>query len=1432
MSTKMTLISKTILSVLIFVIIPVLGAALSKTVLYQAPDECRWSGTSEVDITLVCHLRTINSELENTNFSVIQPQNTIRLRLECNDALFFQSSLSPDSFRSLVELRALTIEYCKLGNITEGSFRGLQDLRNLTIRTHNGDWSTMSLDIASSSFSEFRQLDRLDLSLNNIWLISDGMVCPLKVLTHLNISHNEIQDIGNFHFSASLSTRKSRICGSSLTHLDLSANKIANLPSAIFSGLGRLSNLNLARNSMNFIADRAFEGLVSLSVVDLSGNRLTSLPPELFAEAKYVKEIYLKNNSINVLAPGLFSDLADLLVLDMSANELNSQWVNAATFVGLKRLVLLDLSANKISKLEASIFRSLSSLQILKLEENYIDHIPDGAFADLANLHTLILSNNRISTIGPHTLRGLYGILVLSLDYNRIAKIDTQALRNCSSIQDLHLNGNKLQTIPDALSAVPLLKTLDIGENLITNIENTSVSAMSNLYGLRLTENAIEYIRRGVFDRMTSLQILNLSGNKIKSIEGGALHRNTQLQAIRLDGNHLKSIDGLFTELPNLVWLNISDNRLEKFDYSHIPTGLQWLDVRANRITQLGNYFEIENELSLSTFDASSNMLSEITASSIPNSVEVLYLNDNMISKIQPYTFFKKPNLTRVDLIRNRLTTLEPNALRLSPIPDDKDIPEFYIGHNPFQCDCNLDWLQKVNTESRTQPQLMDLDQIYCKLSYARGKTHVPLIEAKSNEFLCKYEAHCFALCHCCDFYACDCKMECPDRCACYHDQSWTSNVVDCSRSAYDRTLPSHIPMDATQLYLDGNNFRELSSHAFIGRKRLKVLHLNHSRIEIVHNRTFYGLLELEVLQLNHNNLRQLNGNEFQGLDNLQELYLQHNAIASIDTLTFTHLYHLKILRLDHNAITEFAVWNFLPSYLNELRLAGNPWSCNCDFIDKLRDYVNRHEAVQDKVKLRCSLLTGNNGTLAGSNNSALLAQQPGPEQLAIYLSGDPLLDAQTHFVACNGGLQAPQQQSPLGAGQYNGGIGHGADPNDNVIINGNMTSTKMILSQPPMHEYVPILVAILTSFVFVIICTLLVFIFRQEMRVWCHSRFGIRLFCNANRDIDKNEREKLFDAFISYSSKDEAFVCEDLAPMLEQGDTRYKLCLHHRDFPVGGYMADAIVQAIDTSRRTIMVLSENFIKSEWCRFEFKSAHQSVLRDRRRRLILIVLGEVPQKDIDPELRLYLKTNTYLQWGDKLFWEKLRFALPDVPNNQRRMRNAGGGVAGCTGVGVHMPIAQLPPTHHHHQHHMLSAGGSSGVGSNIGAGSHHLHHMHPQAALQHHQLQHASFRSQMHHNINGSRQNHNRNNSAAAAAQQQHQQQQAAMLMGAPGQCAQLPQQTQQLLPTAPGVGAQPSSIQQQQLPPPPCPSPRSITTQSSATGGSSQSSGRTMGVHI
>ncbi|ETN67760.1 hypothetical protein AND_000432 [Anopheles darlingi] len=147
---------------------------------------------------------------------------------------------------------------------------------------------------------------------------------------------------------------------------------------------------------------------------------------------------------------------------------------------------------------------------------------------------------------------------------------------------------------------------------------------------------------------------------------------------------------------------------------------------------------------------------------------------------VEPHCFMHKTNLTRVDLYANQLTSLDVKALRLQPIPEEKQIPEFYIGGNPFICDCNIDWLQKINhVTSRQYPTINDIETVYCKLMYDRERSYVALIEAEPKHFLCSYSTHCFALCHCCEFDACDCEMTCPNNCHCYHDNSWSTNIVE-----------------------------------------------------------------------------------------------------------------------------------------------------------------------------------------------------------------------------------------------------------------------------------------------------------------------------------------------------------------------------------------------------------------------------------------------------------------------------------------------------------------------------------------------------------------------------------------------------------------------------------------------------------------------------
>lgn len=1214
-----------VLAVFFGTILCVIGASLSKALRYKAPDECQWlvDPDDQDKVALVCRLRTINSELENTNFSVIQAQHTVRLRLECSDALFYQSSLSAGSFRPLVELRELVIEYCKIGNLSDDAFRGLKQLRNLTVRTHNTEWSSMALEVSPRAFTEeLSQLERLDLGNNNMWSLPEGSLCPLFNLELLNLTRNRLREVASFKFN--LGSR----CAANLRVVDLSNNSIESLPASAFSGLSRLQSLDIRSNNIAFVADRAFEGLIALTSIQLSSNRLASLPPDLFSESRDIKEIHLRNNTLAVLPPGLFGELTQLQVLDMSANELTAEWINSATFTGLVRLVVLDLSDNQISRLEASVFRDLYSLQILRLQENLIDCLQENTFAALSNLHTLVLSDNRLSTIDATTFSGLYVLSLLSLENNRLSDLHPTSLKNASSLQDLHLNGNRLTSIPEALKATPLLRALDLGENLISELPRGSFDHMTHLSGLRLIDNHIGNLSKGTFDKIKELNILNLSGNRIQHIEPGTFDENLKLQAIRLDGNQLTTISNLFAGLPNLVWLNVSDNRLRSFDYAMIPTALQWLDIHANEISELGNYYEIESQLHLNTFDASVNRLTEITGSSIPTSVEMLYLNDNLISRVQSYAFFKKPNLTRVDLKGNRIRQIEPYALRISEVPADKQLPEFYIGDNDYLCDCTMEWLQRVNrqAQSRVQPRVMDLDNIYCELLYDRERLYVPLSQASHSQFLCKYDTHCFAICHCCDFDACDCEMTCPTNCTCYHDQTWTANVVDCAAGGHVGRLPEQIPMDATRLYLDGNDLRVIASHAFIGRKKLKQLFLNASNVELLQNRSFNGLRNLEDLHLQDNGLRELRGHEFLGLDALQTLRLERNKLWAIANETFQSLPSLSLVYLQGNRLTSLALWS-LPTTV-EVSLSANPWTCDCEFVREYREWSSSPTVrVIDSTELRCSYNASIDDDVTFKDVNDLGENEDNNLGFSLSSGKDDEMN----------GTMCAELES---IGESSG-------------VAGNFTKT--IIERQALEDYLPFLIATLVLFLLLVLICIVCFFFRHELRVWFYSRFGVRLFYR-QADVDRaDDRDKLFDAFISYSSKDEAFVADELAPVLEMGNPSYKLCLHYRDFPVGSFIADTIVQAVESSRRTIMVLSENFIKSEWCRFDFKSAHHQVLRDRRRRLILVLVGDVPQRDLDPDIRLYLKTNTYLQWGDKLFWEKLRFALPDVPNNQRQQQ---------------------------------------------------------------------------------------------------------------------------------------------------------------------------------
>lgn len=695
---------------------------------YDAPDDCRFHIHANQDVRLACLLRTVNSEYDTTNFSVIPAEHTVSLAIQCNDTISARSSLEAGSFAHLTRLGELSMEYCKLARLQPEALHGLADLRNLTVRTHNVNWPALSLEIETDAFVNTRRLERLDLSMNNIWSLPESLFCALSSLRALNMSANRLQDVTDLGFRekvrgqaaeesngtattmhaptttaapttpAAAADAAKTSCVLDVELLDVSHNHFVLLPANGFGILKRLRQLTVRANEISMVDDKALRGLKNLQILDLSSNKIVALPSELFADpASTIQEIYLQNNSISVLSPKLFANLEQLQALDLASNKITSTWIDRSTFAGLIRLVLLNLSNNHIMKLEPDFFADLYTLQILNLRFNQLETIAADTFAPMNNLHTLLLSHNNLKYLDAYSLNGLYVLSLLSLDNNQLNGVHPEAFRNCSSLQDLNLNGNLLKTVPLALKDMRLLRTVDLGENQIVALGEQSFRGMTNLYGLRLIGNQLENVTKTVFRDLPSLQILNLAHNRIRHVEPGTFEATSSIQAIRLDGNQLLGTDDLFARIPSLLWLNVSDNLLSSFDYAEIPAGLLWLDVHKNAITNLTDQFGVNAQLRLQTLDASFNHIREIGPTSVPHSIELLFLNDNLIYAVDAHTFQKKANLTRVDLYANQISSMDVKALRLAPVPDHRALPEFYIGGNPFVCDCNIEWLQKIN---------------------------------------------------------------------------------------------------------------------------------------------------------------------------------------------------------------------------------------------------------------------------------------------------------------------------------------------------------------------------------------------------------------------------------------------------------------------------------------------------------------------------------------------------------------------------------------------------------------------------------------------------------------------------------------------------------------------------------------------------------------
>ena len=147
--------------------------------------------------------------------------------------------------------------------------------------------------------------------------------------------------------------------------------------------------------------------------------------------------------------------------------------------------------------------------------------------------------------------------------------------------------------------------------------------------------------------------------------------------------------------------------------------------------------------------------------------------------------------------------------------------------------------------------------------------------------------------------------------------------------------------------------------------------------------------------------------------------------------------------------------------------------------------------------------------------------------------------------------------------------------------------------------------------------------------------------------------RKRAFDAFVLYHfDSDESFIINNLLPELEE--TRdFKLCIHSRNFTIGRSIEENIKESIDNSNSAIIVMSQGFVDSIWCKEEFTHCYLENEKDAAFNLLVIMMQpEDSLINISKYMRKYFITKTYLDVKDPEFFTKLATSL----NRARKPKN--------------------------------------------------------------------------------------------------------------------------------------------------------------------------------
>uniref|UniRef100_A0AAQ5YIC5 TIR domain-containing protein n=1 Tax=Amphiprion ocellaris TaxID=80972 RepID=A0AAQ5YIC5_AMPOC len=803
----------------------------------------------------------------------------------------------------------------------------------------------------------------------------------------------------------------------------------------------------------------------------------------------------------------------------------------------------------------------------------------------------------------------------LDLSWNLLAQITRTDFRGLSKIKSLEVQRNLISHIDGgAFTDLAELLILIMNDNKLTNLTDNMFQGLSKLATLALSSNHISFISPVAFQSLDSLKWVELGSNHLHQVKDIVpLLKLPMIQILFLGYNKLNSFqsDDLPLNISNVRSLSLSLNPLRKFsittdvfpylqslDFSKCSSNMEWKVENKTFLRSLTSLFFSGTYIS---FDTYREMLQ--TTDSLQKLV-LTYIKEWLDGLVD--IACKIPSLRSLDAAACQIETIDDNLQRSC-----SQLTELILSAN------SLSGMSEHSLQSLTQLSLLQLHGNYLP-KVPRALRRLSTLDVLDLSFNVISELDCL------DF--------------------------------------QHLTR-LTELNLNHNRISSLRGCVFQNLNDLKVLNMGQNAVFTIQDAFKVSLRKLESLNLHSSVLVKLKQGDFRNLSSFRFLDLEADTAIPMDYGIFEGLDHLQTLRLSVSSYEkDFFRLSHVENLTLHLTFAWNPQSSQLNDESPFSNSPNLKKLV---LKVYDTFTTHISPNMLGGLKSLeyLMTEKffvksvhpdmfkytpqlkglqivhsdvlyltpelfwPIPNLKALDLSDNELrsldflaqanLPALSWLKLSNNKLSIINEMllhslpaltyldltgNPLTCECSNSGFNLWVlSSNQTQVINGHQYTCAFPVSQrgKKFLEFDVHSCWIDASFLCFICCSCLIVFTLLASFTYHFLRW-------------KKVASQRYDAFVSYNINDEAWVCRELLPVLE-------------DFEPGKSIVENITEAIYGSRKTICVISRSYLQSKWCSREIQMASFRLFDD------------------------LVKRCTYLSWPRAaqhtgVFWQKVQRSL--------------------------------------------------------------------------------------------------------------------------------------------------------------------------------------------